>query len=125
MRFAALSDALAEGISFVFNLYRADGVYVCGATTLMEGMAPHPPARSGRVAITFPSLPLLAGRYHWRVAVNDQGGMLVLAEAKGVCPFRVVDEFRSVGVVELEREWEVRLGDGMDRRDAAHNADGS
>ena len=100
---------LPEGISFVFNLYGIDGVYVCGATTLMEGMEPHPPARRGRVTVTFPHLPLLAGKFHWRVAINDHTGLLVLAEAKGVCPFQVRDRFHSVGIVDLERTWQVSL----------------
>ncbi len=109
MRFHALAQDLPAAISFVFNLYRHDGVYVCGTTTLMEGMGAHPTPRSGEVLVTFPRNPLLAGRYTWRVAINDHGGLLVHSEAKGVCPFRVVDDFRSVGVVHLERSWRFDL----------------
>ena len=112
MRFQSLTDDLPAAISFVFNLYRHDGVYVCGSTTLMEGMAAHATPRSGEVEVTFPKVSLLAGRYTWRVAINDHGGLLVHSEAKGVCPFRVVDDFRSVGVVHLERDWKVSL-DGV------------
>jgi lipopolysaccharide transport system ATP-binding protein len=109
MRFNALTSDLPDAISFVFNLYRQDGVYICGTTTLMEGMAPHAAGRAGEVTVTFPDLPLLAGKYHWRVAINDHGGLLVHSEAKGVCPFRVVDNFRSVGVVDLKRSWSVAI----------------
>ena len=114
MRFESLAPPrdLPEGISFVLNLHRADGLYVCGATTLMEGMAPHPPAPSGTVEVTFPALPLLSGEYVWRVAVNDAQGIQVLAEARRVCPFRVVDDFRAVGVVDLPRRWKVELHEG-------------
>ncbi|MBR1277481.1 ABC transporter ATP-binding protein [Bradyrhizobium sp. AUGA SZCCT0283] len=109
MRFRALTDTHVDGISFVFNLYKHDGLYVCGATTLMEGIAPHRSGRQGEVTVTFPNLPLLAGKYMWRVAVNDHGGVLVHADAKGVCPFRVVDTFRSVGLVDLDRIWNVTI----------------
>lgn len=109
MRFSALTSDLPDAISFVFNLYRHDGVYICGTTTLMEGMAPHTAGRAGEVTVTFPDVPLLAGKYHWRVAINDHGGLLVHSEAKGACPFRVVDSFRSVGVVDLKRTWSVTI----------------
>jgi lipopolysaccharide transport system ATP-binding protein len=115
MRFKALTDDLPDAISFVFNLYRHDGVYVCGSTTLMDGLAAHAAAPAGEVTVSFPSMPLLSGRYIWRVAINDHGGLLVHSEAKGVCPFRVIDDFRSVGIVHLERSWAVELADGVGR----------
>lgn len=100
---------LPDRISFVFNLYTRDDTYVCGATSLMDRLGPHPPAPFGEVEIAFDAVPLLTGSYHWRVAVNDGHGLLVLAEAKGVCPFRVSnEEYRSAGLVHLERRWKVR-----------------
>lgn len=109
MRFRTLAKNYREPISFVFNLYRSDGIYVCGTTTLMEGLGMFDPGSEGTVTVTFPKLPLLAGKYIWRVAINDHGGMLVLAEAKSVCPFRVTDEFKSVGLVHLERTWKIEI----------------
>lgn len=109
MRFRCRVRQPPERISFVFNLYRHDGLYICGTTTLMEGMQPHPGGRSGRVQIRFPDLPLLSGRYKWRVAINDHGGFVVLAEAKEVCPFVVVDRFDAVGLVSLPREWRIHV----------------
>jgi ABC-type polysaccharide/polyol phosphate transport system ATPase subunit len=94
-------------ISFVFNLYRADGLYICGTTTLMDGMKPFEAAPRGCVSVRFPALPLLAGRYHWRVAINDEHGLSVLAKMEGVCPFVVEDGFKSVGIVDIERSWEI------------------
>jgi lipopolysaccharide transport system ATP-binding protein len=113
MRFKALTRDLPPAFSFVFNLYRHDGVYVCGTTTLMDGYAPHPSGRSGEITVTFPKLPLLAGKYVWRVAINDHGGLAVYSEAKGVCPFRVIDDFHSVGVVHLERSWNIVIDEGQ------------
>ena len=118
MTFRALSDPPAGPISFVFNLYRHDDLYICGTTTLMDGIAPQPGFQSGRVKIRFPSLPLLSGRYKWRVAINDHGGFSVLAEAKDVCPFTVIDNFNAVGIVDLRREWSVEV---MECGMASHN----
>lgn len=107
MNYEARTSELPSGVSFVFNLYTQDGLYVCGTTTLMEGMKPHEPGDRGEVIVTFEDLPLLQGKYVWRVAINDDGGLLVHAEAKGVCPFQVVDDFRSVGLVHLKRKWDI------------------
>ncbi len=103
-------EEMPDEVSFVFNLYTTDGTYVCGATTLMDRLPPHPTAPAGRVEVTFPALPLLTGAYHWRVAVNDGQGLMSLKEVKGVCPFRVEEaEYRSAGLVHLERRWKVEL----------------
>jgi hypothetical protein len=107
-QYARLDPDFDEALTFVFNLYRQDGCYVCGATTRMEHMAPVPVREKGEVVIYFPELPLTAGAYMWRVAVNDAGGMMVYAQARHVCPFRVVDDFRSVGIVDLKRTWSFR-----------------
>lgn len=109
MKYRALTSVPPERISFVFNLYRHDGFYVCGTTTLMDGMSPHPGSRGGQVTVRFPSFPLLSGRYKWRVAINDHGGFSVLAEAKDVCMFSVVDNFNAVGIVDLKREWQFEI----------------
>jgi energy-coupling factor transporter ATP-binding protein EcfA2 len=115
MEFERSCDEAAEPISFVFNLYRADGLYLCGTTTLMDGYPPCEAARSGRVTVTFPALPLLAGRYHWRVAVNDHHGLSVLAKADGVCPFVVEDRFKAVGILDLPRRWSIEIPGAAER----------
>jgi lipopolysaccharide transport system ATP-binding protein len=96
-----------DGVSFVFNLYRHDGLYICGTTTLMDGLNPHKIGKNGQVTVVFPSIPLLSGKYKWRVAVNDHGGLCVLADAKDVCYFRVSDSFEAVGMVDLKRVWHI------------------
>lgn len=100
-------EAAQEKVTFVFNLKRPDGTYICGATTLMENKAPYLAGKSGTVSIDFPRLNLLAGRYFWRVAINDHSGVLVHAESIGECTFRVVDSFRSDGLFDLDRTWDV------------------
>lgn len=107
MRYRALTARPPERISFVFNMYRHDDLYVCGTTTLMDGIPPFTGSQRGRVRVRFPSLPLLSGAYKFRVAINDHGGFVTLAEAKDACKFSVVDTFNAVGLVDLTREWHV------------------
>jgi lipopolysaccharide transport system ATP-binding protein len=115
MEFEALSDPPPALISFVFNLYRHDDSYMCGTTTLMDDMGPHLSGQRGRVTIDFPNFPLLAGRYKWRMAINDDRGFVVYAEAKDAVVFEVVDDFKAVGMVNLSRRWTVEI-DGLPAR---------
>ncbi len=104
-RFVALAKKLPETISFVFNLYRHDDLYICGTTTQMDGMAPFKTVESGAVVVDFPNFSLLSGKYKWRVAINDAGGFVTLAEQKGVCEFRVEDKFKAIGMFNVQRKW--------------------
>lgn len=106
MRFCATSAMIPAKLSFVFNLYRHDDFYICGSTTVMDGISPYEAGKAGEVIIKFPAMPLLGGLYKWRVAINDHGGFIVHAEAKDVCKFRVVDDFNAVGLLNLQREWQ-------------------
>ncbi len=103
--FVSLVTHAPDQISFVFNLYRHDDVYICGSTTLMDGLDTHPGCSAGRVKIEFPDFPLLSGQYKWRVAINDHVGFVTHAEATGVCQFRVKDNFKAVGMFNLSRRW--------------------
>lgn len=107
MKYRALTRNPPGHISFVFNMYRHDDLYICGTTTLMDGMAPFPGSRLGKVRIRFPSFPLLSGEYKFRVAINDHGGFVTLAELNEACKFSVVDNFNAVGLIDLPREWHV------------------
>lgn len=100
-----LHGSYGEGLSFVVNLYRDDGVYVFGTTTKMRGIDAYPAAGRGRVTVRFDELPLVAGTYKWRVAVNDGPGLHIMAEAVPVCPFTVDDNFRAVGLVDIKHGW--------------------
>jgi len=94
-----------DGISFVFNLYRHDDLYICGATSVMDQLSAFKAENFGIVRIRFPSLPLLAGKYKWRVAINDSQGLGIYTEALPVCECTVKDSFESVGLVHIERIW--------------------
>lgn len=107
--FEALVDPPPAKVSFVFNLYRHDGLYLCGTTTLMDEMDCFQYVSRGKVQVHFPKFPLLSGQYKWRVAINDHVGFITYAEAKDVCPFRVRDDFKAVGMLNLTREWKFEL----------------
>ena len=92
-------------LSFVVNLYREDDIYIFGTTTAMTGHLPYPARRRQRVSVNFPELDLVSGRYRWRVAVNDGGGLQIFAEAVPVCPFTVEDNFRAVGLIDIPHVW--------------------
>lgn len=99
-----------QKVTFVVNLYRHDGLYICGTTTLMDAYSPfNVVPGSGNVRVTFPAIRLLAGRYIWRVAINDERALGVFAEANQVCGFEVVDQLEAVGLFNLERSWTVTM----------------
>jgi lipopolysaccharide transport system ATP-binding protein len=106
--FEALTENLPKTISFVFNLYRHDDLYICGTTTHMDGISPYTSSRSGIVTIKFPKVSLLSGKYKWRVAINDSGGFITLAEVKNVCEFWIQDNFKAIGMFNIARSWEVK-----------------
>lgn len=106
IRFRYKTNGIFNGkLSFVFNLYRHDDLYICGATSVMDKLPPIDAQPSGEVSVTFPSLPLLAGRYKWRVAINDGTGLGIYTEALPVCQFQVRDSFTSVGLFDIPRKW--------------------
>jgi ABC-type polysaccharide/polyol phosphate transport system ATPase subunit len=94
-------------VTFVVNLYRHDGLYICGITTLMDSYPPFSISHSGKVRVTFPVVRLLAGQYIWRVAINDERAFGVFAEANQVCGFNVIDQLEAVGLFNLERVWSI------------------
>lgn len=109
--FDLLAEEAPGPISFVFNLYRQDDLYLCGTTTLMDGFEAVQANAGGCISVDFPLFPLLSGRYKWRVAINDHVGFVTYAEAKGVCTFKVQDEFKAVGILNLPRHWHIDLQD--------------
>ncbi|MCF2155746.1 ATP-binding cassette domain-containing protein [Photobacterium carnosum] len=96
-------------LTFVFNLYRKDGVYVCGTTTQMQGLDSYIAHKEGKVKVKFPSFDVLAGIYNWRVAVNDSDGIQIIDELIPVCEFNVRDSFKSVGVYNIKHDWIVEV----------------
>lgn len=98
---------LINKVHFVFNLYRVDGVYICGSTTLMTGNQSYIISENGCVRITFPKLDLLSGKYYWRFAINDEEGIQILSEVTPACEFTVVDDFKAVGIYNINHYWTI------------------
>lgn len=98
-------------ITFVVNLYRHDGLYICGTTTLMDNLSPFSPGcdEEGMAQLTFHNIRLLAGRYVWRVAINDEKAFAAYVEANQVCSFDVIDSLEAVGLINLDRVWSVSI----------------
>jgi lipopolysaccharide transport system ATP-binding protein len=109
--FKALVENPPKEISFVFNLYKHDGTYLCGATTLMDKIPAYNSSSAGTVTINFPDFPLLSGQYKWRLAINDNVGFITYAEATNACSFRVEDNFKAVGMLSLPRHWNFQPND--------------
>lgn len=100
-----LHGIFEKNLSFVVNIYREDGIYIFGTTTKMQGLPEFHPASHGRVRIHFHSLPLVSGKYKFRVAVNDGRGLNILAEAVPACHMSVSDDFKAVGLVDIPHSW--------------------
>jgi ABC-type polysaccharide/polyol phosphate transport system ATPase subunit len=97
-------------LTFVINLYRHDDFYICGATSLMDKELPYIPGKNGLVRVELNNLPILSGMYKWRVAINDESGMGIFAEAVPVCEMKVIDHLESVGAIHINRKWSVNYG---------------
>lgn len=95
-------------LTFVTNLYKHDDFYVCGTTTLMDGLEPFATSNEMEVRMKIPKLNILAGRYKWRFAVNEENGLGILTERTPICEFTIKDNFEAVGLVNLQREWVVK-----------------
>jgi len=101
-----LKGTYDDEISFVVNLYRNDQTYIFGTTSIMDGMATiKPNNKMNDIEIVFPNMPVLAGKYIIRLAINDSSGLGIICEANPAITFKVTDELEAVGVINLEREW--------------------
>jgi len=97
--------------SCVINLYTNDGFYVTGTTTLMEGYKPLKAEKNNyEISIIFPHIPLLSGKYYFRLAINDETGQVIYLEKYPVCEFIVTDDFQAEGLVVIEKIWSFKNG---------------
>lgn len=96
-----------DRVTFVLSMYRHDNLYICGTTTLMEGLEPFDAGQSGVVECELRDLPVLAGAFHFRVAIDDDRAFGIHAE-RFTKPITIVDGMQAVGLVHLPRRWTVR-----------------
>lgn len=96
-----------DAVVLVFNIYRErDGVYVCGTTSLMDGIEPLK-VKPGTHQFEFmlQSIPLLSGKYRIRVAINEKKGLGILTELNDALFINVTDNHEAEGLVNLNRTW--------------------
>ena len=106
IEYDVISDELDE-VVFVFNLYRErDNLYVCGATTLMDNIAPIK-CKKGKneFSIIFNELPLLCGKYRLRIAINEKNGLSFMDEVNDALFLIFNDNHESEGLITLNRTW--------------------
>lgn len=96
-----------DKLHFVLNMYRHDDLYICGFTTEMDGLEAFSARDEMNVTIKISSLPVLSGHYKFRFAVNDESGLGILTELVPACYLEIEDDFQSVGLINLERNWVV------------------
>lgn len=96
-----------DKVTFVLSMYRHDNLYICGTTTLMEGLAPYTPGMGGTVECELSNLPVLAGSFHFRVAIDDDRAFGIHAE-RFTKPISIVDSLQAVGLMHLDRTWRVQ-----------------
>lgn len=96
-----------DKIVFVFNLYRErDNTYVCGSTTLMDGIQPIPVTfGNNSLSLNLPSISLLSGKYRLRLAINESNGLGIIAELNDALYIDVEDNHEAEGLVNISREW--------------------
>lgn len=98
-----------DAIVFVFNLYRErDSVYVCGSTTLMDGLPPIPVTLGDHsLTLTLTTMPLLSGKYRLRMAINEPKGIGIITELNDALRIDVIDHHEAEGLVNLQRQWTI------------------
>lgn len=96
-------------VSLVYNIYRIpDGLYISGATTLMDAVGEISLEAGGELGfrLSFLKVDLLAGRYRVRIAVNDVVGMGIMCDEKEAVFLTVLDAHEAEGMINLARVWE-------------------
>jgi len=108
VEYTVLNEDVKE-VVFVFNLYRErDGLYVCGATTLMDNIPPIQCKRGiNKFSVSFEDLPLLSGKYRLRVAVNEKKGLSFIDEVRDALYITISDNHEAEGLITLNRTWEL------------------
>jgi len=106
IEFEVLTDAVDEVVP-VFNIYQLGSLtYICGATTLMDKMAPIKVKKGiNSFSLDLESIPLLTGKYRVRIAINEKKGLGVLAEENEALYINVQDNHNSEGIIHLQRRW--------------------
>jgi len=92
---------------FGVMLWRNDGTYVYGTNSYVDGLEVGPLHASGKVCLTFRSLPLLPGTYRFTVALfgSERANAAPVDYREQRYQFRVRANTVEQGVIRLEHDW--------------------
>ena len=98
---------------FALGLFRADGVYIFGTNTDLEGFEPRRLAGAGEVRLLFEDLRLIEGTYLLDVAVHRSDGT-PYDHHRGLHPFQVKSRVRDQGLYRPAHQWTFEGGIEVD-----------
>lgn len=95
-----------EEYVFGMGFYTLDGICIFGTNTQLDRLKIPHFKDTGKIRFIIDNLLLLSGRYVLQVAVVDQNGT-PMDFYRDYCHFDVVNSDRSVGVISINRKWEI------------------
>jgi ABC-2 type transport system ATP-binding protein len=93
---------------FGMGFFTMDGVCIFGTNTQIDRLSIPHSKDIGMVKLFIGNLPLLSGKYILQVAVVDQNGT-PMDFYRNYCYFDVINSDRSVGLVSINRKWELNI----------------
>lgn len=91
---------------FGMGFYTLDGICLFGTNTQIDRIVIPHSKDSGKIKFHVDNLPLLTGKYVLQVAVVDQNGT-PMDFYRDYCHFDVINNDRSVGLVSINRNWNI------------------
>jgi lipopolysaccharide transport system ATP-binding protein len=107
IRFHYDTDGRVPRPHFAVDIHRADGVYVAGVNTQMDGIAGGTLEGPGTVTLNVRDLPLLPGSYTVSLGILDPAAMEPIDVRAHGYHFTVASERRDCGLVTLARDWQM------------------
>ncbi|MHB1393079.1 MAG: ABC transporter ATP-binding protein [Clostridia bacterium] len=95
-----------EEYVFGMGFYTLDNICIFGTNTQLDRLSIPHSKNKGRVKFFIDKLPLLSGKYILQVAVVDQNGT-PMDFYRDYCHFDVINSDRSVGIISINRSWEI------------------
>jgi ABC-type polysaccharide/polyol phosphate transport system ATPase subunit len=95
--------------AFGIAIFRADGIYVYGPNTYLDNIDVEALDGDGRVTLTYESVNLLPGMYHFKVAIfHKDDTMHPIIAWERAATLTVSANNLSGGIVDLAHSWEIK-----------------
>ena len=85
-------------------IYRNDELHLFNTTSKLEGLSSITFRDNKEISITFRSLPLLFGQYHFVVMIGDERALLRY-DSKCSQVFHIKKEHKEFGILDIDHEW--------------------